>query len=172
MYHFIAGVYTDRGLAERVITALGDMGVPTSDISLVVREVAEEDVSGRGSLDATEQPFVGLAIHSAWERMGWQNAARPAYRDQVPPNIELAILAAGPVAIGIGGAQVGATAGGVVGSIGNFGFTLDQARRFYDRVLDGGAFVMVRTDTAGAGSIRELMRRFEPELEGEAVRAW
>jgi hypothetical protein len=172
MYHFIAGVYPDRGMAERVITALTEAGVPTSDISLVVREVAEEDVTGRDELDAGEQPFVGLAIHSAWERLGWQNAARPAYRDQIPPNIELAILAAGPVAIGIGGAQVGATAGGVVGTIGNFGFNLEQSRRFYDRVLDGQAFVMARAESERADAIRQLMHRFEPELAAETVRAW
>lgn len=172
MFHYIAGVYSDRGLAERVIAALGEAGVPTSDISLVVREVAEEDVTGRDAIDASEQPFVGLAIHSAWERMGWQNAARPAYRDQVPPNIEMAILAAGPIAIGIGGAQVGATAGGVVGTIGGFGFNLEQARRFYDRVLDGQAFVMVRADTERADAVRQVMHRFEPELPGETVRAW
>src|SRR5262245_32783812 len=115
MPHFIAGVYRDRGLAERVITSLEEIGVSHADISLVVRQTAEEDVTTRDELDAQESPFVGLAVHSAWERLGWQGGARPAYRDRVPPNIQLAILAAGPIAIGLGGAQVGAIAGGVVG---------------------------------------------------------
>src|SRR5262245_31107271 len=98
MPHFIAALYRDRGLAERVITALEESGVAHQEISLVVREAAEEDVTTRDTIDPAESPFVGLAVHSAWERLGWQGGARPAYRDRVPPNIQLAILAAGPIA--------------------------------------------------------------------------
>lgn len=171
MPRFIAAVYRDRGLAERVIGALRDAGVSSSDISLAVRDHSEEDVNERDEIDSEEQPFVGLAVHSAWERLGWQGGARPAYRDRVPPNIELAIVAAGPLAIGLGGAQLGAIAGGVVGGITNFGFKMDEARDYYDRIIEGQAFIMVGGDEARLIKARETLQRFSPETSSEAWRA-
>jgi hypothetical protein len=169
---FLAAAYRDRSLAERVIAALEQIGVPHQEISLVVREPAEEDVNTRAQLDPEEEAFVGLAVHSAWERMGWQGGARPAYRDRVPPNIEMAFLAAGPLAIGLGGAQIGATAGGIVGGMANFGFDLEQARDWYDRIVDGQAFVMVGVEGDQIGDARDTMGRFSPEAMAEAARAW
>jgi len=171
MVHYIAAVYRDRGLAERVISALRDAAVRSGDISLVVREEAEETISSRDELEG-DATFSGLAVHSAWERMGWQNSARPGYRDRVPPNIELAFLAAGPLAIALGGAQIGATAGGIVGGIGNFGFNHEFAQQCYDRIVDGGAFVMVGTPPDRLDPVRDTLCRFQPDLVGETIRPW
>src|SRR5688500_1849093 len=96
---FIAGVFRDRGLAERVVTALLDGGVPSSEISMVVREEAEEDLGDRENESGGE--FAALATHSAWDRLGWQGGARPPYRDKFPPQVDRVYLAAGPLAIAI-----------------------------------------------------------------------
>ena len=170
---FIAGLFRDRGLAERVITSLLDSGVPSADISLAVREESEEDLTERSRLDAAETPFGELATHAAWERLGWQGGARPPYRDKFAPKIDMAFLAAGPVAIAIGGAQLGASAGGLVGAIGNFGFTLEQAREWHARVVDGEAWVCVRTAKEDiAESARKIFERYKPELPAESIRHW
>lgn len=169
---FIAGLYRDRGQAERVITALLDAGVPSSEISLVAREAAEEDVTERDEVPTEQNPFRELAVHSAWERLGWQGGARPAYRDKIPPQIELALVAAGPVAIAIGGAQLGACSGGVVGSMGNFGFPLELARQWHGRIIDGQAWVMVRSAEKDGDRPRRILERFNPDLPAESVRHW
>jgi hypothetical protein len=167
---FIAGLFRDRGLAERVITSLLDQGVPSDDISLAVREESEEDLGERGG-DGGE--FAELARHSAWERLGWQGGARPQYRDKFAPKIDMAFIAAGPVAIAIGGAQLGACSGGLVGSIGNFGFTLDQSREWYERIAAGEAWVCVRTTQQSiAGTSRKIFERYKPELPAESIRHW
>src|SRR6476646_1925570 len=157
-------MFRDRGLAERVITALLDSGVPSDDVSLVVREVAEEDVSVRDELSDEKNEFAALAVHSAWERLGWQGGARPPYKDTIPPDIEMAFLAAGPIAIAIGGAQLGACSGGIIGSMSNFGFLHDTGRQWYGRIVDGQAWVMVRTTEAAEGTVRPLFDRYRAEV--------
>jgi hypothetical protein len=169
---FIAGLFRDRGLADRVVTALLDAGVSSGEISLCVREEAEEDMTERDELSTEESRFVPLAVHSAWERLGWLSGARPAYRDVIAPDVEMVLLTAGPLAIGIGGAQVGATAGGVVGTMTNFGFTHDTARDWYARIVDGAAWIMVRTPESQAGPIRQVFERYRPELPAESLRHW
>jgi hypothetical protein len=169
---FIAGLFRDRGLAERVVTALLDAGIPSSEISFVVREEAEEDVNVRDELDGAGHEFAGLAIHSAWERLGWLGGARPAYRDRVPPDIEMAFVAAGPIAIAIGGAQLGACSGGVVGSMTNFGFVHEMARDWYERIKQGQAWVMVRTGEGAAETTRRIFEKYRPDIPAESNRHW
>lgn len=172
MPHFIGGIFRDRGQAERVLTTLLDSGVPSSDISLVVREEAEEDMTERDELIAEGNPFADLAVHSAWERLGWQGGARPPYKDHVAPDIEYAFIAAGLIAVAIGGAQLGACSGGVVGSMNNFGFPLDLAKEWQERIVSGGAWVMVRTGESESGRVKELFEKHQWELPAESIRHW
>jgi hypothetical protein len=160
----------DRGLADRVITALLDSGVPSSEISLAAREEAGEDVTERDEADATE--FRDLATHSAWERLGWQGGARPPYRDKVAPDIEMAFVAAGPLAIAIGGAQLGACSGGMVGSMNNFGFPLDLTKQWYERLVQGQSWVMVRTSEDQKDRALQLFQRHNADLLGVSIRHW
>jgi hypothetical protein len=171
---FIAGLFRDRGQAERVVTSLLDAGVPSSEISFAAREDSEEDVGERNELSEEDTPFAELARHSAWERLGWQGGARPAYRDKVAPKIDIAFIAAGPVAIAIGGAQLGAAAGGLVGAIGNFGFTLEQSREWYNRLAEGRAWVCVRTSTSSplVDKARKVFERYAPDMPAESTRHW
>jgi hypothetical protein len=168
---FLAGIFPDRGKLERVVTALLDADIPSSEISVAFRETAEEDVSQRGEL-LEEHEFGALAVHSGWERLGWLSAARPAYRDRIPPDIDAAIVTAGPLAIAIGGAQVGASAGGTVGSMSNFGFPLELSRQWFDRIMLGQVWVMVRTTTGEADKPREIFERYSPDLPAESLRHW
>jgi hypothetical protein len=169
---FIAGLFQDRGIAQRAITALLDAGVASSEISLVAREESEEDMPDRDEISADESQFQDLAIHSAWERLGWQGGARPAYRDKVTPKIDMAFVAAGPLAIAIGGAQLGACSGGIIGSMSNFGFPHDLAHQWYDRIVEGGAWVMVRSRESQAAQSREVFERYNPDLRAESLRHW
>jgi hypothetical protein len=169
---FIAGLFPDRGLAERVITALVDAGVPSGEISLVVRELAEEDVNVRGELVPAGDQYAALAIHSAWERLGWLGGARPAYRDKFPPDIDMAFIAAGPIAIAIGGAQLGAASGGIVGSMANFGFTLELGKQWLEEISQGRAWVMVRSTERDAAPARQVFEKYRPELAAESLRHW
>lgn len=169
---YLAGLFKDRGQARRVVDALLDAGYKSEDIALALRDRAEEDVTQREELGEDAGQFRELAIHSAWERLGWLGGARPEYRNHVAPQIKHAIVTAGPLAIAIGGAQVGASAGGVVGAITNFGFPHDLAKQWRAGVLEGQAWLMLRTTETGAEQGRGIMQRYQPDLPAESLRHW
>lgn len=169
---FIAGLFRDRGQAERAITSLLDGGVPSSEISLVVREEAEEDISARAEMTGDVDEFQKLAIHSAWERLGWAGGARPAYRDKFAPKIDMAFLAAGPIAIAIGGAQLGACSGGLVGSMTNFGFTHETARSWYEAITSGRAWIMVRSSESQRSVVDPVFEKHASEDRARSYRNW
>jgi hypothetical protein len=84
----------------------------------------------------------------------------------------MAFVAAGPLAIAIGGAQLGACSGGIVGSMTNFGFTHELARQWYSRIAGGNAWVMVRTDSGGSTKVKQLFEKHNWDLAAESVRHW
>jgi hypothetical protein len=142
MARFIAAAFADRAQADRVITALKEAGIASKEISLVARENLSEDVRDRDRADESSA-FTGLAVSAAWDRVGWQVGGLPEFRTQVAPDVKMVIIAAGPIAISLGGAQVGATGGGIVGSLNNFGIPLEIGRDFEHRIHEGQPLVGV-----------------------------
>lgn len=168
MARFIAAIFADRAQAGRVIQALQDAGIPRKDISLVARESLAEDLRDRGR---EEEPavFPGLAVSAAWDRLGWQVGGLPEFRTRVAPDVKLMIVAAGPIAISMGGAQVGATGGGLVGSLNNFGIPLETGRDFERRIHEGQPLVGVLFTPESARANVELARQTLERFKGEQI---
>src|SRR5205807_5307858 len=103
--------------------------------------------------------------------VGWQNSALPPYRTKIAPDVERVVLLAGPMAISLGGAQVSATGGGLVGAIANFGFPLERARSYEQRIEDGAAFLMVSVDDVQMESVRRTFEQFAAEEVAAAKRS-
>lgn len=163
MARFVAAAFVDRAQAERVIQALQDAGIDRKDISLVVRSALSEDVRERDRPDETSA-FTGMAVSAAWDRVGWQTGGLPEFRTQVAPDVKLVILAAGPIAISLGGAQIGATGGGIVGSLNNFGIPLEIGRDFERRIHEGQPLVGVlftpESPVSNVEKARQTLERF------------
>jgi hypothetical protein len=163
MARFIAAAFVDRAQADRVIYALKDAGIASPDISLVARERSGEDLRDRDREDENSA-FTGLAVSAAWDRVGWQVGGLPEFRTQVAPDVNLVIIAAGPIAISLGGPQVGATGGGIVGSLNNFGIPLEVGRDFERRIHEGQPLVAVLfTPESSPDTVRitrETLERF------------
>jgi hypothetical protein len=169
---FISGVFVDRAQAQKVVRALLESGIASRQISLAVREPRAEDVGRRGEEEeGAPTPFSGISLSAAWEWVGWQNSALPPYRTKIAPDVEKVVLLAGPMAISLGGAQVSATGGGLVGAIANFGFPLERARSYDQRVHDGAAFLMVSVDDAQMESVRRTFEQFAAEEVAAAKRS-
>jgi hypothetical protein len=168
MPRFIAAMFEDRAQAERVIQALQEAGIPRKDISLVARESMAEDIRDRGR-EEEESAFTGLAVSAAWDRVGWQVGGLPEFRTKVAPDVKLVIIAAGPIAISLGGAQVGATGGGIVGSLNNFGIPLENGRDFERRIHEGQPLVGVLFTAESARSSVETARQTLERFGGESV---
>jgi hypothetical protein len=169
---FVAGLFEDRAQAERVIQTLQEAGISHRQISLVVRERASEDV-GRRDEEDVPSAFSDVALSAAWDRVGWQNSALPSYRTKFAPDVRMVLVAAGPLAISIGGPQVGATGGGVVGAMANFGIPLEVSQRFQERIHQGAALVGVSfpegdpeparriLEQMGAQELQSVSRQFD-----------
>jgi len=169
---FICGIFGDRAQAQKVIHTLMESGISSRQISLAVREPRSEDVARRDEEEETPTPFSGVSLSSAWERVGWQNSALPPYRTKVAPDVKMVILLAGPLALSIGGPQVGASGGGLVGSIANFGFPLELARDYERRIQEeGAALVMVSVDDAQMAPVRGTLENFQAEALATARRS-
>lgn len=159
MGRFVAGLFEDRAQAERVVQALQDAGVSHRAISFVVRERASEDVAGRDAEDVPSA-FSDVALSAAWDRVGWQNSALPPYRTKIAPDVRMVLVAAGPIALSIGGPQVGATGGGVVGAITNFGVPLEVSQRYQERIHEGAALVAVTFAEGNPEPVRRILEQF------------
>src|SRR5216684_4777851 len=168
MARFIAAVFEERAQAERVIQALQDAGIPRKEISLVARETLAEDLSDRGR---EEEPsaFTGLEVSAAWDRVGWQVGGLPEFRTKIAPDVKLVIIAAGPIAISLGGAQVGATGGGIVGSLNNFGIPLETGRDFERRIHEGEPLVGVLFTPESPRANVEISRQTLERFGGEQI---
>src|SRR5690242_13235253 len=166
MPRFIAAAFADRAQAERVVHALQDAGIARKDISLVAREGLSEDVRDRDRADENSA-FTGMAVSAAWDRVGWQVGGLPEFRTQVAPDVKLVIIAAGPIAISLGGAQIGATGGGIVGSLNNFGIPLPIGRDFERRIHEGQPLVGVlftpESRSSDVQTARQTLERFRSE---------
>lgn len=156
---FVAGLFEDRAQAEKVIQALQEAGISHRAISLVAREQAAEEIARR---DEEELPsaFRDLALSAAWDRVGWQNSALPPYRTRVAPDVKMVIVAAGPLALSLGGPQVGATGGGIVGAAANFGIPLEVAKRYEARIHEGAALVGVYYPEGDPEPARRVLEQF------------
>ena len=163
MARFIAAAFPDRAQADRVVHALQDAGIARKDISLVAREAIAEDISTRDRPEESSA-FTGLAVSAAWDRVGWQVGGRPEFQTQVAPQVDMVIIAAGPIAISLGGAQVGATGGGIVGSLNNFGIPLEVGRDFNRRINEGlplvGVLFTPETPSGHVEIARQTLERF------------
>jgi hypothetical protein len=159
---FVAGIFEDRAQAEKAIQALQDAGISHRALSLVVRERESEDV-GKRDEEETPSAFTGVALSAAWDRVGWQNSALPTYRTKVAPDVRMVLVAAGPLALSLGGPQVGATGGGVVGAMANFGIPLETAQRWQERIHNGAALVGVSFLEGDVEPARQVLQRFGAE---------
>jgi hypothetical protein len=161
MARFIAAAFADRAQAERVITALKEAGIASKEISLVARESISEDVRDRADENSA---FTGLAMRAAWDRVGWQVGGLPEFQTQVAPDVQMVIIAAGPIAISLGGPQLGATGGGIVGSLNNFGIPLEIGRDFERRIHEGqplvGVWFTPESPPANVPLARDTLERF------------
>jgi hypothetical protein len=114
------------------ITKLVEIGVPSSCISMVmsqraqelipkVRSVAAEGALGGGSAGALVGGLLALATLA------------------VPGGI----IAAGPLAAALGGGAAGAASGGFIGALVGFGIDEPQAKRYAKSVLENGYVIAV-----------------------------
>src|SRR5919204_4207595 len=160
----VAGVFSDRGEAQRTIEELRTAGVDPQRVSVVAqdpqraREVAQQTGAETVTGTAAGAGLGALLGGTAGWLVGIGALAIPG----IGP-----LVAAGPIAAALGvagttaaaGAGVGVVAGGIIGALTGWGFAESEARAYEERVAQGDVLLAVQVDDDAADRTENLLER-------------
>ena len=171
----IAGIFTSRADAERVIAQLRSLGVPQDHISLAMPGTTPGELESTVATSDTEQPGVGSAIGAV---VG--GAAGAAAGPLGAAAVSLLIPGIGPVIaiglaasaiFGIGGAIAGARAGNAIeGSIP--GLPKDEIFLYEDALRNGRTLLVVNAEDQLADAARQAIEQGGAESVDAARERW
>lgn len=155
-YKRAVGVFSNRSQTERAVNALRQAGFSMDDISVVAREVRQDDRIAGASV--TDKPVLGNKAEegavtgvAAGGLLGGLTGLLVGVGALALPGIG-PVMAAGALATALAttaaGAGIGAAAGGLFGTLVGLGIPEERARLYQDRIEHGYYLVMVE-GTAG-----------------------
>jgi len=153
----VIALFDDLAHAQRAIEILEEDGFARHDISVVTKHGAEQPARDDIDSDPTvasvaeEEAKTGGMIGG----VGGLIAGLAAF---AVPGIG-PILAIGPLAAALGGAAMGAVAGGIVGALAEAGVPEDRARHFQQRILHGDVVLTLHTNNEGARRAETALSR-------------
>jgi len=129
----VTALFAERAQAEAAIEVLKAHGFQADEVSLVAADVPHPED------DATDEIATGAAMGGLIGGLGaWLLSAGLLTIPVLGP-----VLAAGPLVAALGGAAVGAGAGGLVSALTEHGVDEVEARQIEARVRDGAVLVVV-----------------------------
>jgi hypothetical protein len=147
----VVAVFDDAAAATRAATALRQRGVSDDDLSIVRQgeetpppQSADDTKSGSGTVaGASAGALIGGAL-------GLAALAVPGFGP---------LLAAGPLAVALGGAVTGGAVGGLVGSFAGLGVPTEEAQAYEEALRSGSIILAVNAaDEDAAGALESLLR--------------
>ncbi len=151
----VVGVFDNIHSARDAVDEIHRLGVPTEKISLL----ANRDTAGATDsltdadigADVVADAGIGAALGSIGGLLlGFAAFAIPGLGP---------VVAAGPIFAALGGAGVGAVAGGVIGALNEVGVPHEEAHGYQEEVRAGRVLLVVQTDEAAAERVREIIDR-------------
>lgn len=147
----ITGLYDDPRTAREVVSALEDVGISSTDISLVGRE--GEHGEGNAGEGVAAGAGIGAVVGGAGGLLtGLGMLAIPGVGPVVAAGW-LVATAAGATA----GAIAGGAAGGIIGSLTNSGVSEEDAHVYAEGIRRGSTLVSVRVDDDQADTARTII---------------
>lgn len=140
----VFGIYKDRLETERAVSALKFEGFSTSDISVLLPDMAgsqrfAHEKGTKAPEGAATGAGTGAVIGGTLGLLAGIGAlAIPGFGP---------FIAAGPIMAALAGAGVGGTVGGLGGALIGFGIPEYEAKRYEGFVKDGGILLSVHVDT-------------------------
>jgi uncharacterized membrane protein len=140
----LVGVFEKVDEALNVIKRLREAGYKESEITVVVKnEEKQEEIDHKTDVDVESSGYAekmsgGAAIGGA---LGGLYAALPALGLVTIPGVG-PILAAGPIAVILGGVVAGSVAGGLIGALVELGVDEEEAKN-YEYLVDQGKIIIL-----------------------------
>ena len=152
----IYGIFASRDAAEHGVSELKSEGFMNSDVSVLfssptgTKEFAYEN-STKAPEGATTGAISGATIGGI---LGWLAGIGTLAIPGVGP-----FIAAGPIMAALAGAGVGGTLGGLTGALVGMGIPEYEAKRYEDRVNEGGILVSVHAaDSAWEEKAKDILK--------------
>jgi hypothetical protein len=143
----VFGIYSSRTAVESATNALVQAGFPTSDISVLLPEsLASSGLKEMGTEKATKAPEGTAAGATAGGVIGGTLGVLAGVGLLAIPGLG-PFIAAGPIMAGLAGLGVGGAVGGVTGALIGMGIPEFEAKRYEDRLKNGGILLSVHCDT-------------------------
>jgi hypothetical protein len=164
----LVGLFKNMEDASGTVRELQEKGFPRDQISVVAASPAkDEDTPEIGPIEgigAEGRPGAGAAIGGAAGFIGGILAL-------AIPGIGPAI-AAGPLAVALGGAAAGAATGGLIGLMKERGVSEEEAEYYHEGIIRGGVMVSVYTTEDQADDAREILEKHHPVDIDEEAASW
>ena len=166
----LIGIFDTEHEAINVIKRLKEIGYREDDITVIAKDKEKmERIDDQTDVD-TESPGdgskvgAGAAIGGA---VGGLAAALPALGLLAIPGIG-PILAAGPIAVILGGAVAGGVAGGLIGALTEMGVSDEDAKEYKHQIEQGKIIVMVENKGDLSDEVNNTYRQNNSILDGRS----
>lgn len=154
----LSGLFTTRADAESAVSRLEALGVPRSDISVILRNEGETaDFAATTGTEAGSKAGEGAGAGSiVGGTVGAILGALAATATSVAiPGV--GILLAGPIAGALAGAGAGGLTGGLLGALVGAGIPEEQARSYETGLQQGGVVVVADVPGSLAAQARSIL---------------
>lgn len=153
----VVGVFNDMQSAQEAVREIRRLGLPAEKISVLANRDAAgaQDSEAMTDADKGSDVVADAGIGAALGSIGGLLLGFAAF---AIPGLG-AVVAAGPIFAALGGAGVGAVAGGVIGALNEVGVPQEEAQGYQEDVRGGRVLVVVQSDEAAAERVREILDR-------------
>lgn len=157
----VMGIVETRDQAETILGALQQIGIPTSDVSILFPDKAgTRDFAHEHHTKAPEGAVAGA---SAGGVIGGTIGLLAGVGALAIPGLG-PLIAAGPLMAALSGAAAGATAGGIVGALVGLGIPEMEAKHYEGKLIGGNILIAVHVES------REIKNRVVDLLERGGAR--
>ncbi|MBV1757681.1 MAG: general stress protein [Dethiosulfatibacter sp.] len=166
----LIGIFDTEHEAINVIKRLKEIGYREDDITVIAKDNEKmERIDDQTDVDTEAQDDgskvgAGAAIGGA---VGGLAAALPALGLLAIPGIG-PILAAGPIAVILGGAVAGGVAGGLIGALTEMGISDEDAKEYKHQIEQGKIIVMVENKDDLSDEVNNTYRQNNSILDGRS----
>lgn len=164
----LIGLFKNMDDASQAVRELQEQGFSRDQISVVAASRAKDadtpDIGPIEGIGAEGRPGAGAAIGGAAGFIGGILAL-------AIPGIGPAI-AAGPLAMALGGAAAGAATGGLIGLMKERGVSEEEAEYYHEGIIRGGVMVSVYATEEQADDARDILEKHHPVDIDEEAASW
>lgn len=141
--HIIVGAYSSKEKAINVINDLKDAGYRSEDISVIGKDVDDDDFIHEETEEKVSKSTAGGAISGGilGGVGGWLAGVTVLTVTGIGP-----LIVAGPIAMTLSGLVLGAGAGGLIGSLIGLGLTEEEALEYEERIKQGDYLIIVKDE--------------------------